>query len=162
MMQHLFFDCQFARMVWTTVYAAWGIPKPYNMQRMFGDGSMEFIKNISHQYFKARQSCVGLFGYTEMLWCSITKNLPFCRLSTQLRTGSVHGLSFRSILCRTSLQRPLISWHRWPRIFFARAHGWRSSLRIDSHQCGRIFIKLFLGCVSFRQRSGKFQDDVSP
>ena len=25
----------------------------------------------------ARQPCVGLFGCAEILWCSITKNLPF-------------------------------------------------------------------------------------
>ena len=78
---------------------------------------MEFLKNISHQYFWARQSCVGLFGYAEIQWCLITKNLPFCRLSLQLRTDSVHGLSFRSFLFGTSLQRHLISWHRWSRIF---------------------------------------------
>ena len=36
MIQHLFFDCRFTRMVWAPVYAAWGIPKPRNMANMFG------------------------------------------------------------------------------------------------------------------------------
>ena len=35
MIQHLFFDCRFTRMVWAPVYAAWGIPKP-RMSNMFG------------------------------------------------------------------------------------------------------------------------------
>ena len=34
--QHLFLDCRFTRMVWSSVYAAWGIPKPCNMTNMFG------------------------------------------------------------------------------------------------------------------------------
>ena len=36
MIQHLFSDCRFTRMVWASVYAAWGIPKPHNMPIMFG------------------------------------------------------------------------------------------------------------------------------
>ena len=36
MIQHLFFDCRFMRMVWASVYAAWGIPKSHNMPSMFG------------------------------------------------------------------------------------------------------------------------------
>ena len=35
MIQHLFFDCRITRMVWASVYAAWGIPKP-RMSNMFG------------------------------------------------------------------------------------------------------------------------------
>ena len=31
-------------MVWATVYAAWGIPKSYNMQRMFGSWLNEIPK----------------------------------------------------------------------------------------------------------------------
>lgn len=34
--QHLFFDCQFMRMVWASVYAACGISKPRNVSNMFG------------------------------------------------------------------------------------------------------------------------------
>ena len=77
-----------------------------------GTGSMKFLKIISHQYFWAWQPCVGLFGYAEMLCSSITKNFLFCRLFTQLRTGSVRELSFRSILYRTSLQQHLVSQNR--------------------------------------------------
>ena len=162
MIQHLFFDCQFTQMIWATVYSAWGLSKPRNISNMFGS----WLNRIPKHY-----KSLVLVGTATLCWsvwlCRNTvvfdnKKSYFCRLSTQLRTGSLHRLSFRIILCRTSLQRLLIFWHRWPRIFFVRAHGWRSSLRIDSHQCGRIFIKLFLGYVSFRQRSGKFQNDVSP
>ena len=30
--QHLFFDCRMVRLAWTTVYAAWGIPKPSQLR----------------------------------------------------------------------------------------------------------------------------------
>ena len=47
------------------------------MQRMFGS----LLKGIPKEYkpleFLARQPCVSLFGYAEILWCSITKNLFF-------------------------------------------------------------------------------------
>ena len=33
-------------MVWATVYAAWGIPKPCNMQRMFGS----WLNGIPKEY----------------------------------------------------------------------------------------------------------------
>ena len=36
MIQYLFFDCRFMRMVWASAYAAWGIPKPRNISNMFG------------------------------------------------------------------------------------------------------------------------------
>ena len=26
--QHLFFDCRFTKLVWATIYAAWGLPQP--------------------------------------------------------------------------------------------------------------------------------------
>ena len=29
--RHLFFNCRFTQMVWASVYAAWGIPKPRNV-----------------------------------------------------------------------------------------------------------------------------------
>ena len=101
--QHLFFDCRFARMVWVLVYAAWGIPKPHNMPSMCGS----WLNRIPKEY-----KPLVLLGAAALCWsvwrCRNgvvfdNKNLPFCRLFTQLRTDSICGLSFRSILCRTSL-----------------------------------------------------------
>ena len=57
--QHLFFDCRFARMVWATVYAAWGIPKSYNMQRMFGS----WLNGIPKEYKK-----LVLLGAAALCW----------------------------------------------------------------------------------------------
>ena len=34
--QHLFFDCRFARLGWATAYAAWGLPRPHSVDDMFG------------------------------------------------------------------------------------------------------------------------------
>ena len=35
--QHVFFDCRFIRLVWVSVYAAWGLPKPSNVSILFGN-----------------------------------------------------------------------------------------------------------------------------
>ena len=99
------------------LYAACGIPKPHSMPNMIGSWLNEIPKDYKP---------LVLLGVAALCWsvwlCRNVvvfdnKKIPFCRLSTQLRTGSVLGLFFRSILCRTSLQRPLFSWHRWPRFF---------------------------------------------
>ena len=35
--QHMFFDCRFTRLVWATIYAAWGLPRPRDVSSMFGN-----------------------------------------------------------------------------------------------------------------------------
>ena len=41
-----FFDCRFTRIVWTSVYAAWGISKPHNMSNMFRSWLNEIPKDL--------------------------------------------------------------------------------------------------------------------
>jgi len=33
--QHLFFDCRVTRLLWASVYTAWGLPKPISVSNMF-------------------------------------------------------------------------------------------------------------------------------
>ena len=103
---------------------------------------MDYQKNLNHWSLWAGQPCVGLFGSVETQQFFITNNFLFCRLSSRLHTGSVHGLSFNGIFRRIFLQRRLIFLAQVTKDFFARAHGWLSSLRIDNHQCVRILVKL--------------------
>jgi len=45
--QHLFLDFRYARLVWDTVYVAWGLPRPHNVSNMFGrllDGLRKDLK----------------------------------------------------------------------------------------------------------------------
>ena len=47
--QHLFFDCRFARLGWATAYAAWGLPRPHSVDDMFGnwlDGIQSNLKPL--------------------------------------------------------------------------------------------------------------------
>ena len=49
MIQHLFFDCRFTQMIWSTVYSAWGLSKPRNISNMFGswlNGITKFYKSL--------------------------------------------------------------------------------------------------------------------
>ena len=44
--QHLCFHCRFTRMLWASVFAAWGIPKPRNVFDMFGSWLNGLPKNF--------------------------------------------------------------------------------------------------------------------
>ena len=47
--QHLFFDCRFARLGWATAYAAWGLPRTHSVDDMFGhwlDGIQSNLKPL--------------------------------------------------------------------------------------------------------------------
>ena len=53
--QHLFFDCRFTRLVWATIYAAWGLPQPRDVSSMFGNWTIgvpkEYEVCVSAQVF---------------------------------------------------------------------------------------------------------------
>jgi len=121
---------------------------------------MKFLKTLNHWFFWARRFCVSLFDYAEIWWCLITKKLSFYWLSIRQRIGSVRGLSFNNIFCRTNLYRDLTSWRKWPMIFLLE------------HMCGGLFLECtvisVLGCfiLSFGLCAGfaeawNFQDNVS-
>ena len=60
--QHLFFNCRFTQMVWASVYAAWGIPKPRNVSNIFGSWLNGLQKKLNNKFLWARHPYVGLFG----------------------------------------------------------------------------------------------------
>ena len=59
MIQHLFFDCRFTRMVWASVDAAWGISEPHNMPSMFGS----WLNRIPKEY-----KPLVLLGTAALCW----------------------------------------------------------------------------------------------
>ena len=131
--QHLFFDCRFARMVWASVYAAWGIPKPHNMPSMCGS----WLNGISKEY-----KPLVLLGAVALCWsvwlCRnvvVFDNKKFSFL--QVIYSTTHCLRTWAILQKHTLQDKLVAASHFlaqvAKDFFARAHGWRSSLRINSH-----------------------------
>ena len=68
MIQHLFFDCRFTRMVWASVNAFWGIPKPHNMPSMFGS----WLNGIPKEY-----KPLVLLGAAALCW-SVNLAMPKC------------------------------------------------------------------------------------
>jgi hypothetical protein len=65
MIQHLFLDCRYARLVWATVYAAWGLPRPHNVSNIFGSRLDGLIKDLK---------LLVLLGAVALCW-----SLWFCR-----------------------------------------------------------------------------------
>ena len=131
--QHLFLDCRFTRMVWASVYAAWGISKPQNMTSMFGS----WLNGIPKEF-----KLLVLLGTAALCWsvwrCRNAVVFDNKRSSfLQVIYLTTHWLHSWAILQRHTLQDKLVAASHFleqvAKDFFAQAHGWRSSLRIDSH-----------------------------
>jgi hypothetical protein len=87
--EHLFLKCKFARLIWRVVHFTFNMPPPTNIKNMFGN----WLNGID-KFAKARIR-IGVCGTTGMtLYLTMQTALPFCRLSTELHTGSTHGRSF--------------------------------------------------------------------
>ena len=113
---------------------AWGIPKPHNMPSMCGS----WLNGISKEY-----KPLVLLGATALCW-----SVWLCRNAVvfdnkkssflQVIYSTTHWLRTWAILQKYTLQDKLVAASHFlaqvaKDFFFARAHGWRSSLRIDSH-----------------------------
>ena len=131
--QHLFFYYRFTRMVWASVYEAWGIPKPRNMANMFGSWLNRVPKDFRPLVL------VGAAALCWSVWLCRNgvvfdnKQSFFCRLFSQLRIGSARGLFFNGLLPRRCLWRHLFFWLRWPMFFLSGHMGGGLSLRIDDY-----------------------------
>ena len=116
MIQHLFFDCRFTRMVWAPVYAAWGIPKP-RMSNMFGSWLNRVPKDFKPLVL------VGAAALCWYVWLCrngvVFDNKQFSFL--QVIFSTMHWLRTWAILQRPSSQEVLVEtylfWLRWPRYF---------------------------------------------
>ena len=124
--QHLFLDCRFTRMVWLRSMrpgasrnrAIWlnGIPKEFKPLVLLGAAALcwSVWRCRNAVVFDNKRSFFLQVIYLTTYW---------------LRTWA--------ILQRHTLQDKLVAASRFleqvAKVFFARAHGWRSSLWIDSH-----------------------------
>ena len=80
---------------------------------------------------------------------------------------TTHWLRTWAVLQKSSSQEVVVTTSRYlaqvAKEFFTRAHGSRSSLRIDSHWCALNFLLVFyVELCAFWQRLGEFQDVLSP
>jgi len=120
-------------MLWATVYAAWGLPKPRNMSNMF-----ESWLNGIPKDFKP----LVLVGAAALCW-----SVWLCRNAvvfdnkqssfSQVIYLTTHWLRTWAILQRPSSQDKLVAASHFlgqvTKDFFDQTHGWRSSRRIDGH-----------------------------
>jgi len=116
--QHFSFDCHVTRLVWASVYTAWGLPKPNSVSNMFG---YQMITNKGS------------------VWCCrnavVFDNKKHSFL--QLIFATTHWLRTWAILQRPSSQDTLVAVSYFlaqvANDFFVRVHGWQSSIRIDTY-----------------------------
>ena len=131
--RHLFFDCRFARMAWGLIYLVFGITKPSRVSNMFGTWLGGFDKGLRNITF------LGAATTVWALWLH-RNDLVFEEKinSSPLQVIYVisHWLCTWAVLQKVELQAMVVATSqrlvRVAKDFFSQAHGWWSSLRIDS------------------------------
>ena len=120
-------------MVWASVYAAWGIPKPRNESSIFGSWLNRLPKKFKPLVLVgAAVLCWSVWLYRNAV---VFDNKQFSFL--QVIFSTMHWLHTWDMLQRHTSQDILVVASLFLALvakdFFAKAHGWQSSLRIDSH-----------------------------
>jgi hypothetical protein len=89
--KHLFFQCRFARSIWSVIQVASTMFPPCSITNIFGN----WQNGIDNRFKKHIR--MGAIAFIWSLWlcrnikCLMIKTLPFCRLSTGLLVHSVCG-----------------------------------------------------------------------
>jgi hypothetical protein len=109
--QHLFFDCPMARLVWGCVAVAFGINKPTSVQHLFVLGLEVFRRSKGTLLWLEWQPYVGLFGSVGMIWFLTNHSLYlFCKWSLRVFSGSEVGLSFLRMMGETIWRLEAFCW----------------------------------------------------
>ena len=90
--KHLFFECRFARAIWSCIHVALNLPQPRSIPHMFGSWLNGFRTDLKPLLLLGRQLLVGHFGYAEMIWYLKKMFILPCRWYIRLSNGSAHGL----------------------------------------------------------------------
>lgn len=132
--RHLLFDCHFARRVWDFIFLAFGISRPSNIHNMFGN----WIGGFGNDH-----KGLALLGAATVCWSIwLGRNGLIFENKISLSPLQVIFTVAQRLRAWAVLQRQdscnflvMATQHltQVAKEFFSREHGWRSSLRIDSH-----------------------------
>jgi hypothetical protein len=132
--QHLFFECRFARMVWSMMFWALGVPKPTSTSNMFGNWLSQFDKKLKNL------ALLGVATICWSLWLSrndLVFQKKFNMSPLQVIFTTTHWLRSWVVLQRHDQQSIVMeASQRLEQVatkFLSQAHGWRSSRWIDIH-----------------------------
>jgi hypothetical protein len=116
--KHLFFQCRFARSIWSVIQLASTLFPPRSIANIF-ENWLNGIDNRFKKHIRVeRLPLFGRYGYVEMIKCLTTKLLPFCRLYTGVSVLYVYGPLFSEWRIETSLWRFVHVWRlRWGILF---------------------------------------------
>ena len=132
--KHLFFECRFARVVWSVIHAASGLSQPHSVSNMFGSWLCGLSKDLKS---------LALLGAAATCWSLwlCRNDLVFEKKCTsfplQVIYSIIHWLRTWVVLQKPTSQGLVVaaSQHlaQVAKEFFTRAHRWQSSLRIERY-----------------------------
>jgi hypothetical protein len=90
--QHLFFECPLAKVIWRIVHMSFGISPPKNITNMFENWLKGLQRRVKTRLELEFVLSYGQYGISAMTIFLTNQNmLPFCRLYLWLLTGPVRG-----------------------------------------------------------------------
>jgi hypothetical protein len=89
--KHLFFQCHFARSIWSVIQVASALFPPCSITNIFANW-LNGIKNRFKKHIRVGAiALVGRYGYIKLIKCLTIKTLLSCMLFTGLLVHSIYG-----------------------------------------------------------------------
>jgi hypothetical protein len=108
--KHLFFQCSFARSIWSTVQIGSTYTHHVVLRIFLATGLMMWILGLNHLLGWERLLLFGRYGCVEMTRFLIINVVLFCRSSTVAQLCSVCGRVYNVWFIETYLRRCLHGW----------------------------------------------------
>ena len=121
--QHLFFQCNFARSIWSVIQVASNLYPPSSVANIFGN----WLHDIDHKYIILLR--VGAIAIIWSLWLCrndkvlMTKILLSCTLSIGVQIHFVYGRLYNVWSFAACLWRCLHNWRTRRQIFLPNMDG---------------------------------------
>ena len=129
--QHLFFDCAYAKFFWRAIHLVFGLAPPKNVDDLFNHWLKQGVINQNYIYWQAYRLCVGWFGSPGMMLFLTYVNQ---KLFFRFYSGNVLAMLLGTVAAQWGTKGEIdsdISFLEMLDLRFFASHEWLFSLRID-------------------------------
>jgi hypothetical protein len=128
--KHIFFQCQFARSIWSIIQVASTIYPPRSVTNIFGNWLHDIDNRFRMLIRVGALVVICRYGYVEMIKCLTINYLLLCRSSIGVPVHSVYGHLFSGWSTKTYFMKVCAQLETMTRDTFSH-HGWQHNLRIE-------------------------------